>query len=228
MREASQDSHCSVARTLEIVSEPGWLPTRIAVVTATPTSDGGRLRVQAAERRTVEKITADLNRNPGFRAWFTAKLADGAESTDDTPVTLNGSSAPALMSGGLSSVDITVVWSEPVLDCDAGDGLVVPGRLEIDADNDAVADYAFDGRGAAAAGVTFEAAPGGNPAVMAGGANCDTAAGVQDGTLVARIQSGDLPALPGLNSKLFAGDGAAIDLSGNYSLEHRFDGFTRP
>ena len=214
--------------TLEIVSEPGWLPTRIAVVTATSTSDGGRLRVQAAERRTVEKITADLNRNPGFRAWFTAKLADGVDSTEDTPVTLNGSSAPALMSGGLSSVDITVVWSEPVLDCDAGDGLVVPGRLEIDADNDAVADYAFDGRGAAAAGVTFEAAPGGNPAVMAGGANCDTAAGVRDGTLVARIQSGDLPALPGLNSKLFAGDGAAIDLSGNYSEPHRFSGFTRP
>ena len=175
----------------------------------------------------MEKITADLNRNTGFRAWFTAELAEGVESTDDTPVTLNGSSAPALMSGGLSSVDITVVWSEPVLDCDAGDGLVVPGRLEIDADNDAVADYALDGRGAAAAGVTFEAAPGENPAITAGGANCDTAASVQDGTLVARIQSGDLTALPGLNSTLFAGDGAATDLNGNWSEPLRFDGFTR-
>ena len=214
--------------TLEIALEPRWFPTRIAVVTVTRTNDGGRLRVQAAERRTVEAIVADLNRNPSFRAWFTAELADGVESTDTEPLTLNGNFDPARLSGGLSSVDLTLIWSEPVLDCDAGDGLVVPGRLEIDADNDAVADYALDGRGAAAAGVTFEAAPGGNPAIIAGGANCDTAAGVQDGTLVARVQSSDLTALPGLNSELLAGDGAAIDLNGNYSLEHRFDRFTRP
>ena len=212
--------------TLEIELEPGWLPTRLAVPTVERTGSGGRLHVLAAAQRTVDEIVADLNRVSSFRAWFIAELADGVSSSENMPVTFGGDVGPMRLSGGLSSVDLTVVWSEPVLDCEAGDGLVVPGRLEIDADRDGSPDYALDGRGAAAAGVAFVAAPGGNPAIIAGAANCDTAAGVQDGTLVARLQSSDLTKLPGQNSELHAGDGAAIDLNGNWSEPHRFSGFT--
>ncbi|WP_420625134.1 cell wall-binding repeat-containing protein [Candidatus Poriferisodalis sp.] len=214
--------------TLEITPEAGWLPTQNAKVTVTRLDDGGSVKVQASERRPVDKIVADLNRDPSFRDWFAAALADEVSSTEELPATLGGNFGPTPMSGGLSSVDITVVWSEPVFDCEAGDGSVVPGRLEIDADNDGSADYALDGRGAAAAGVEFVAAPGGNPAIIAGGTTCDLAAGVQDGTLVARIQSDDLTMLPGLTSGLSVADGAAIDLNGNWSVEHSFKGFARP
>ncbi|WP_420625138.1 cell wall-binding repeat-containing protein [Candidatus Poriferisodalis sp.] len=214
--------------TLEIVLEADWGATRIAVPNVWRTGEGGRVRVQTAPGRAVEDIAADLNRNLSFRSWFIADLADEVAADEELPVTFSADIGPARLSGGESSVDITVVWSEPVLDCEAGDGLVVSGRLQIDADNDGSADYALDGNGAAEAGVMFVTAPGRNPAIIAGGATCDLAAGVQDGTLVARIQSDDLTMLPGLASKLLAGDGAAIDLNGNWSEQHSFSRFTRP
>ena len=214
--------------TLQVAVEDGWLPTRTSSVTVTDSGNGGSIFLHAPAGRTLENVVADLDRNADFREWFRVELDDGVQSTEDSPVTLGGDLSPTKFGNGLSSVDIAVIWSEPVLDCDAGTDAIGLGRFQLDANDDGVFDYALDGRGAGRAGVSFVAAPGGNPSIVAGTAACDTTAGAQSGTLVARLQAGDVTLLPGLRSILLIADGAAVDLNGNRSVDHRFSDFTRP
>ena len=213
---------------LEIVQQPEWLESRIAAVSISDGGNAGRIHVLVSERRLLEDVVADLNRDLSFRASFTAELDDRIASTPGNPVTLGGNLTSTRLRGGLSSTDLTVAWSEPVVDCAASDGAIAIDRLKVDVDDDGTFDYSLDGGDADAAGVTFVAAPGGNPAIVVGGATCDTAAGVRSGTLVARIESDDESLLPGLSAALLVGDESAVDLNGNNSLEHRFDEFTRP
>ncbi len=213
--------------TLQIATETSWLPTRASSVTVTDTGDGGRIFLQAGTSRTLEDVVADLNRVAGFREWFSVELDEEVESTEELPVTLGVDLRPTSFRGGLSSVDIAVIWTEPVLGCDSGAGAIEPGRFELDANDDGTFDYSLDGRGAGRAGVTFVAAPGGNESIVARRAACDTAAGAQSGTLIARLQAADNRLLPELQSHMTIAEGAATDFNGNRSAEQRFSDFTR-
>ena len=214
--------------TLQVATETSWLPTRTSGVTVTDTGAGGRIFLHAPADRTLEDVVADLNRNADFREWFVAELDDEVDSTPEMPVTLGGDLSPTAMRGGLSSVDIAVIWSEPVLGCDAGAGAIESGRFQLDANDDGNFDYSLDGRGAGLAGVAFVAAPGGNESIVARRAACDETAGAQSGTLVARLQASDIGLLPGQGSLLLISEGAATDFNGNRSVAQRFAEFSRP
>ena len=124
-------------------------------------------------------------------------------------------------------MDLSVRWTEPVFDCDAETEALDLSRLVLDIDADGQGDVGLDGKGAGRFGLEFVAAPDGNAAVVAARAACDTADGVVSGTLVARLESSSHTALPSLDTRLLVRAGAAVDLNGNRTPEHRIDGFSR-
>ncbi len=209
--------------SLEVELESSWDAERASVISVS----GGRQRItiRAPQDRILGDVAADLNANETFRKHFEAKL-EGIRRSDD--VTFDDESGPTLFLGGLSTVDLTVQWSEPILDCDASVGAVTPRDLEIDVDGDGDYEFSLDGVGAARFGVRFVNAPDGNPAIVAGAASCDDAPTVDAGTLVARLESDDLEALPTRRSRLFVNAGAATDRSGNTAQDRRVSGFARP
>ena len=131
-------------------------------------------------------------------------------------------SLPFQRPDGTMAVDITVRWSEPVQGCDLGPAgeMIELGDLQIDVDGDGFVEYALDGTGAAAAGVTFVDAPDGNPWVLPSAAACDQYWPNADGTLVARLVANTPTALPRSGSRLTVGAGAVHDFVGNPSLRH--------
>ena len=209
--------------SVEFRQESSWPATRRTELTIAPAQQGGQLTVRAAEGRTLKDLASDLNSHLDFKQLFRAELAADV----DDGATLAGSTAPTRLQGGTSTVDLVVRWSEPVHDCDAGSDAIDLSRLVLDIDADNQVDLALDGNGAGRFGLTFVDAPDGLAAIMAGRAACDTTAGVRAGTLVARLQSSDHSALPSLQSRLLVRAGAAVDLNGNRTQEHRIDSFSR-
>lgn len=196
------------------------LPATVDVSTASQQID-----IRVAEDRTLDEIVDDLNSDSVFRQHFSARISG---STSSAHATLNDRVNAGRLQGGVSTVDLTVYWSEPVRDCDAAEGQVKPGLLELDVEGDGKYDFFLDGLFSSRLAVTFVDAPDGNPAITADAAACDNAVGVAPGTLVARLESERLASLPALTSRLLVRKGAATDLKGNESVHRRFSGFTRP
>lgn len=195
-------------------------PTEVDVSTSTQ-----RIALRVGALRTLDQLADDLNDDNTFRRLFTASV-DGTSFGDEAKV--NDVIRDGRFSGGTSTVDLTVYWSEPVRDCDAGDGAVLPSHIELDVEGDGRYDFYLDGLNATRLAVTFVDAPDGNQAIVAETATCDDAAGVPPGTLVARLESARFDSLPSLSSRLIARKGAATDIKGNEAVNRRFDDFTRP
>ena len=209
--------------TVEFGLQSSWPATRRTEVTVVPQDIGGRVTVRAASGRTLENLASDLNTESKFRQLFRAEVSAGI----DRAATLDRSSSPTRLSGGISTVNLFVSWSEPVVDCDAAADALDLSRLLLDIDADDEADVGLDGRGAERHGLSFVDAPDGYAAIVADRAACDNSEGVPAGTLVARLQSENHAALPSLQSRLIVRAGAAVDLNGNRTPEHRIDGFSR-
>lgn len=166
-----------------------------------------------ADQATVADAVSELNAHRPFANVFTVAAVAGASGA-----LLADFDGRVQFSGGASTVDLTVLWSEPVRGCDATDGAVDPRRIEIDVDGRSDWDFALDGYAAPGSDVTFVGDNTGNSPLQAGTAACEagTAAG-GTGTLVARVQSADLGNLPHTRSTATVRSGAATDLAGNRS-----------
>ena len=206
--------------TLEIDVMTDWVADRVSEMVVA--SGARRVTARLPAQRTLDRIVADFNRDRQFSRYFVAQLDGNGQ------VSFGADFGPASLSGGTSTVDLTVRWTEPVLGCDVGAGAVLPGFLELDFDADGDYDYFLDGHGAASWGVSFVDAPDGNPAINIGAATCDSSIDTLPGTLVARLSSADRSVLPSLRSVLFVRQGAATDRIGNIAANQRFSGFSRP
>ena len=177
---------------------------------------------------------------PGDRISIaTAKLTDRAgnrnvAATRTVPADTAGPrvddvivSEPVLRADGTSTVDLELLWTEPVRGCGIGatEGSIDLGAIQIDVDGDGFAEFSLDGHGAAPAGVAFVAAPDSNEWALEGTAACDHSWSVADGTLVARLSASMPAALPHGGSVVVVHAGAAHDLVGNPAPPHRFEGF---
>lgn len=166
-----------------------------------------------AEQATVDDAVTELNAYRPFADVFTAAAVTGAGGA-----VLAEFDGRIRFSGGASTVDLTVLWSEPVRACDAADMAVDPRRIEIDVDRSGDWDFALDGYAAPDSDITFVGDDTAGSPLQAGAAACDadtTAGGT--GTLVARVQSADLGHLPHTRSIATVRSGAATDLAGNRS-----------
>ncbi|WP_423916542.1 cell wall-binding repeat-containing protein [Candidatus Poriferisodalis sp.] len=209
--------------TLRIDLESSWPATQTSEVDVS--TRNRRIEVRVGERRTLDQLAADFNNEPEFKALFDADTS-GTSSTNVAVV--NDNVRAANFRDGSSTVDLTVLWTEQIRDCEAFEGAVQPGLLELDADGDGEYDFYLDGRFAARLQITFVDAPDGNPAIVGNEAVCDTAPGVVPGTLVARLESPKHSSLPSLRSQLFSHARAATDLKGNESVNRRISNFVRP
>lgn len=166
-----------------------------------------------AEEATVSDAVTELNANRPFAAAFTAAAATGAAAAP-----LADLDGRVQFSEGASTVDLRVIWSEPVHGCDAMDKRVDPRRIEIDVDGRGDWDFALDGYAAPHSDITFVADDNAQPPLRADTAVCDaTTANGGTGTLIARVQSADLSHLPSTRSVATVRSGAATDLAGNPS-----------
>ena len=166
-----------------------------------------------AELATVDDAVTELNAYRPFADVFTAAAVSGGGGA-----VLADFDGRMRFSGGASTVDLTVLWSEPVRACDAADMAVDPRRIEIDVDRSGDWDFALDGYAASDSDITFVGDDNADSPLRAGTAACDadtTAGGT--GTLVARVQSADLGHLPHARSIATVRSGAATDLAGNRS-----------
>jgi len=184
-----------------------------------------RISVATSADTEVPDLVDDLNQDVEFGELFVADLTDH-EFADDATIseTLNYVS----FSGGVSTVDLRLTWTEPVRGCDADDRAIRRDRIEIDTNANGVGDFALDGVGAAASGVAFVAAPDGNQYIVAGTAACDLSPGVASGTLVARLESQIIAELPTLRSRVFIRAGAAYDLRGNPAANQSINALRSP
>ena len=157
-------------------------------------------------------LKSDLNRDPAFSKLFVAEVIAGRDSL--APV---GTGGPVQFRDGLSSVDLTVYWTEPVQDCGTGPYAVDPRGIEIDVNADGVIDFALDGTVLdAASDLQFIADRSRFSSLVAGRAACaEEAATPNQGTLVARVMSSGIDKLPTTSSDIYARPRAAHDLSGN-------------
>ena len=171
-----------------------------------------RIDVSASPDMSLPDLVDDLNRDSGFRDLFEADLT-GHHLADDG--TVGETIGYVALAGGVSTVDMTAVWTEPVRDCNAAESPIRLDRIDVDVDGNGFDDYGLDGADAAAAGVQFVAAPDGNAYIVAGRAACDLSPGAASGTLVARLSSGNPSKLPAVGSKVYVSAGAAYDLRGN-------------
>ena len=202
--------------TLRIDRELAWASYRRSLVNVVP--GGKRIELRVAHSRTLDDLVDDLYDDAGFESLFEATVdpdIDARRAVIDRDV------VTSVLDGGHSTVDLTVTWTEPVVDCN-------PGEIELDIDGDGDYDLYLDGYDIDDRNVEFVDALDGNPAIVAGRADCDTAPGVRDGTMVARLQSDDITALPSLRSRLYTHVAAATDLAGNESVSRRFSSFSRP
>ena len=179
--------------TLLPFTEPPWLHAgdRITVT-------GGRLHDWAGNSTLTATHTVQADTTP----------PEASELVVSTPVAYPD---------GTFAVDIVVRWSEPVRGCGvgpAGDEIDL-SKVRIDIEGDGFADFSLDGHGTASAGVSFVAAPDGSEWAVAGSAACDRSWQERDGTLVGRVASLAVTALPGASSTLVVLAGAAHDFAGN-------------
>ena len=162
---------------------------------------------------TVNDVISVLNANRAFSSLFTAALSG---TGSDSPVDTGG---PVKLTGGASTVDLTLEWTEAVHDCTSPD-VGEPDRrprvrlIEIDADGDGTTDFDLDGFRFGSSDVTF--VDGDSDSIEPLKANCDsTTPGARPGTLVARLQSASLDNLPSTLSTAVVRAGAVVDLAGN-------------
>lgn len=188
-------------------------------------SSAKRIRVTAALSTQVPHLVDDLNRDPAFRSLFEADLTDH-HLADDAMV--DDMLTAMRFSGGVSTVDLAVWWTEPVRGCDATDRPLRPGYIEIDTNANGVGDFGLDGVGAAASNVQFVTAPDGNRYIVAGRAACDLTSGVPSGTLVARVSSTVAAELPTVRSRAIVFAGAAYDIKGNPAANQQINSLRRP
>ena len=190
-----------------------WTSTQKAAVDVNVTSRRVVVFVLAGQA-TVADAVAELNAYRPFASAFTADAETGAEG--ESLADIDGR---VQFSGGASTVDLRVLWSEPVHGCDGTDKAVAPRRIEIDVDGRGDWDFALDGYAAPHSDITFVADSNAQPPLQADTAVCDTtAANGGTGTLVARVQSADLTHLPHTRSVATVRSGAATDLAGNPSV----------
>ena len=223
--KATGDAYGAIGNdwTLEIDLQSDWAASRASEIEVSTRRETILARIGFP--RTLDNVARDFNSHPDFRELFDADVtgtsAGGSAIVNDNISATN-------FREGTSTVDLTVEWTEPVRGCDALEGAVDSGRLELDADGDGEYDFFLDGRFATRLGVTFVDAPGGNSAIITGEATCDTAPGVESGTLVARLESSRHSSLPSLRSRLFTYAKAATDLKGNETVNRRVSNFVRP
>ena len=137
--------------------------------------------VRGDARISVSELVTDLNLDSSFSALFSARTLD--KQGNNKPIDTGGRVA---LTGGSSTVDLRVNWSEPVRGCNAASGAVQPRLVEIDTDADGAVDFSLDGyTGFGDSALTFTSGGPRNPSVTAGAANCDTTTpgGFSGGTL---------------------------------------------
>ena len=207
---------------LDLTLDPAWDAQRRTTMTVD--AEQQLLTLVASQVRPLQSIANDLNANSSFAVLFEAEASRLARSTD---ATFSTGGTGLQFSGGTSSVDLVLTWSEVVNTCGETNG-VDARQLGIDADADDEPEFYLDGLFAQSAGVTFVQEVEAGRRFSSDGAICDTVAGALPGTLVARLASGSIAALPGLRSQIFDSGGAATDLIGNKSVRRRYSNFTRP
>ena len=207
---------------LDLTLDPAWNARQRTTVTVNAQQE--RLSIVASQVRPLQSVANDLNANSSFAALFEAEASRLARSTD---ATFSTGGTGLRFSGGTSSVDLVLTWSEVVRTCGETNG-VDAGQLGIDADADDEPEFYLDGLFAQSAGVSFVQEVEAGRRYSSDGAVCDTVTGALPGTLVARLASGFPDALPGIRSQIFDSGGAATDLIGNRSVRRRYSNFTRP
>ncbi len=208
--------------TLSVLVRDDWAKERRSEITVS--AEFRRIDLSAPADRTLADIEIDLNGTAAFSRLFEADVPLSALAASTT---LDGSVALQRFDDGVSYVDLAVYWSEPVWSCGAEFGIDLT-KLEIDIEGDRRYDFYLNGGRAEVFLVTFAPAPTASGVGEPDTAVCDTSAGVPEGTIVARLEAGDIDSLPSLQSALFDNGGAATDLRGNESVRRRFDEFTRP
>ena len=202
--------------TMRIDLELAWGANRRSEVNVV--QGGKRIELRVSHSRRLEDLVDDLHDDAEFSELFEAEVD---LDVDESRAVVDKDVPTTVLDGGLSTVDLVLIWTEPVLDCN-------PGEIELDIDGDGEYDFYLDGYNIDGWNLEFVDAPDGNPAITAGGAECDAALGVRDGTMVARLASDDVSALPSLRSRLFTHVGAATDRADNESVSRRFSSFSRP
>ncbi len=198
--------------TVSLRLEQDW--DALQRTTVAVNSQRQELSIVASPSRTVERVASDLNSDRDFKALFSAEASRVARST---AARLTTAVTDRRFAGGTSAVDVVVTWNEKVIDCGQSDG-VRADLLGVDTDGDGETEFYLNGRSAGIAGVRFVLGEDGDRRFSSNGAICDTRAGAQPGTLVARIESSDVDALPSVaRSRLLDEGGAAVDRFGNES-----------
>lgn len=196
-----------------VTSRPrSWTATQLTDVQIS--TAGQRIVTRVISEATASDLVDALNLDKAFRGLFGASVVggEGANALIDT-------GGRIALSGGTSTVDVRVFWTEPVLGCDAAENRVSPRHIEIDVDADDETDFALDGFTYDTSDVEFVVGDRAATSIIAGTANCDTTtAGVRAGTLVARIQSASIDNLPSASSVAVVRPGAVTDLAGNANI----------
>lgn len=182
---------------------------------ATISTSRRTLTIDVLEHWTLGDLEDDLNANADFAALFEAEVIAGRHG-------LNPRSTEGRIGfvGGVSTVDITVYWTEPIQGCNFGVEDVRLDGILIDVNNDGDDDFAMNGTVLDPnSDVTFVGDNSGTTSIVRGTGACDlTTPGVRQGTLVARVQSGDVDNLPSSRSNGFILPNTAYDFAGNANL----------
>ena len=184
-----------------------WSPAQLSAVRVSESSR--RILLQVLAEAVVDDLAAELNDNRAFNSRFTASALSGEESR--RPLDTRGY---VTFTQGTSTVDVAVLWSEPVHGCTRSHRAVDPGDIEIDVDGDGQADFALDGRTFGDSDVVRVALDGSAP-LPDGDPICDTRVDVRSGTLMVRIESASIGNLPGTHSLATIQPGAASDFARN-------------
>ena len=199
--------------TFELIERSGrpssWTSSQVMSVQISSVNE--RIVVTMLDEARIDDLVDGLNRNTTFRSLFTAATLGNYGGSD--PVETSGR---VFLEGGKSTVDLTVLWTEPVQGCNAAADPVAPRLIEIDVDADGSDDFALDGYAFGNSDIEFIAGDRQPTSIIAGEASCDTTTpGARSGTLVARVQSSDIDELPSTRSEANIRSGAATDLAGN-------------
>ena len=197
-----------------------WTPSQLSAVRVSESTR--RILVQVLAEAFIDDLAVDLNNDRAFNSRFTALAFSG-----------DGSSRPADTRGrvsfteGASTVDVTVLWSEPLHGCSALQRAVDPRNIEIDVDGDGEADFALDGHTFGDSDVMLVANDGSGPLIV-GDSICDTRFAVPSGTVMVRIESASVDNLPDTGSLATIRPGAASDFARNANESQTGVKFRRP